>query len=79
MRPPFIVELWKPSDDTPHLLATERVSRLPRTPIRRQSLTFEWAKLSECGMASEHCCFLRTRMTSLWIRSAPAIGVRHGH
>ena len=71
MKPPFKVELWKTVDDTPHLLAVT-VSRLPIKPIRRLSLTFEWAKLSECGMASGHCCFLRTRMTSLWIKDRQA-------
>ena len=68
MRPPFKVEIWKPVDDNPHLFAVTESFEAGEKPIRRLSLTFEWAKSSECAMLSEHCCFLQMRMTSLWIK-----------
>ena len=63
MRPPFKVEIWKPVDDNPHLFAVTESFEAGEKPIRRLSLTFEWAKSSECGVPSEHCCFRQTRMT----------------
>jgi hypothetical protein len=53
MRPPFEVELWKPVDDAPHLLAV--------------TVSFEAAeKAYQEAVANlrlgEVCCFLPTRM-----------------
>jgi hypothetical protein len=59
MRPPFEVELWKPVDDTPHLLAATVSFEAAEKVL---SLTFDWAKSSACGMPSVRCCFLPTRM-----------------
>jgi len=63
MRQPFEVELWKPVDDSRISSLLRRVSRLPRKPITKLSLTYDWAKSYACGMPSERCCFLPTRMS----------------
>ena len=60
MRPPFEVELWKPVDDTPHLLAVTVSFEAAEKAYQEASLTFDWAKSSACGMPSVRCCFLPT-------------------
>jgi hypothetical protein len=62
MRPPFEVELWKPVDDTPHLLAVAVSFEAAEKAYQEAVANLRLGEVVPCGMPSVRCCFLPTRM-----------------
>ena len=68
MRPPFKVELWKPVDDTPHLLAVTESFEAAEKAYQEAVANLRVGEVVRVRDALGTLCFLQMRMTSLWIK-----------